>query len=118
MLSFSPKSAAKDLLAGLPERSRRVLVDRFGLGTKGERRTLDAIGQEYGITRERIRQIENHSITSVRDSDAYAAIAHHWEGLKAEVTALGGVLSEQTILEALANNEAERNHLLFLLTVG
>src|SRR3989344_3033630 len=113
MLSFQPKSVTKDLLSSLPERSRRVLTDRFGLAGKGERRTLGAIGQEYGITRERIRQIENHSISAVRDSDAYAAIAHHWEGLKAEVTALGGVLSEQTILEALAKNEAERNHLLF-----
>src|SRR3989344_355004 len=118
MLSFSPKSAAKDLLAGLPERSRRVLVDRFGLGTKGERRTLDAIGQEYGITRERIRQIENHSITSVRDSDAYAALVQNWENLKAAVAALGGVLSEETILHELAKNEADRNHLLFLLSVG
>ena len=118
MLSFSPKNATKDLLAGLPERSRRVLVDRFGLAGKGERRTLDAIGQEYGITRERIRQIENHSITAVRDSDAYATLAQGWENLKASVAALGGVLSEETILEELTKNEADRNHLLFLLTVG
>src|SRR3989344_1368 len=118
MLSFQPKSVTKDLLSTLPERSRRVLTDRFGLAGKGERRTLDAIGQEYGITRERIRQIENHSISAVRDSDAYAAITQHWENLKAEVAALGAVLSEETILEALAKNEAERNHLLFLLTVG
>ena len=72
MLSFSPKSVSKDLLAGLPERSRKVLVDRFGLAPKGEIRTLDSIGKEYGITRERIRQIENHGLSAVRDSDAYA----------------------------------------------
>ena len=118
MLSFSPKVVTKDLLAGLPERSRRVLTDRFGLSTKGERRTLDAIGQEYGITRERIRQIENHSISAVRDSAAYANLAQSWENLKSAVTALGGVLSEETILNELAKNEADRNHLLFLLTVG
>ena len=118
MLLFSPKAATKDLLAGLPERSRRVLTDRFGLSQKGERRTLDAIGQEYGITRERIRQIENHSISSVRDSEAYGALAQNWENLKAAVAALGGVLSEETILRELAKNEADRNHLLFLLTVG
>jgi len=118
MLSFSPKTVTKELLAGLPERSRRVLTDRFGLSGKGERRTLDAIGQEYGITRERIRQIENHSISSVRDSEAYAALAAHLESLKTALSALGGVLSEETILEELAKNEAERNHLLFLLTVG
>src|SRR3989344_5710150 len=118
MLSFQPKSVTKDLLSTLPERSRRVLTDRFGLAGKGERRTLDAIGQEYGITRERIRQIENHSISAVLDSDAYAALTQYWENLKAEVAALGAVLAEETILQALAKNEAERNHLLFLLTVG
>src|SRR3989344_6609611 len=44
MLSFQPKSVTKDLLASLPERSRKVLTDRFGLSAKGESRTLDAIG--------------------------------------------------------------------------
>ncbi len=118
MLSFSPKTVTKDLLAGLPERSRKVLTDRFGLSGKGERRTLDAIGQEYGITRERVRQIENHSISLVRDSEVYAALAANWENLKAAMATLGGVLAEKTILEELAKNEADRNHLLFLLTVG
>ena len=118
MLSFSPKSASKDLLAGLPERSRRVLSDRFGLAGKGERRTLDAIGQEYGITRERIRQIENHSVAGVRDSEAYANLAQAWDDLKRAITALGGVVAEETILAELAKNDADRNHLIFLLTVG
>ncbi len=118
MLIFSLKTAAKDLLAGLPERSRRVLSDRFGLAGKGERRTLDAIGQEYGITRERIRQIENHSISAVRDSEAYIAHAGNLEHLKATIAALGGMLVEETILKELAKNETEYNHIVFILTVG
>ncbi len=118
MVSFSPKSAAKDLLAGLPERSRRVLTDRFGLSGNGERRTLDAIGQEYGITRERIRQIENHSISAVRDSEAYVTLTQSWESLKATVAELGSVLAEETILKELAKNDADENHIVFLLTVG
>lgn len=118
MLSFSPKNATKDLLAGLPERARKVLSDRFGLSTKGERRTLDAIGKEYGITRERIRQIENHSIFSVRDSEAYQALQSAWESLKGAIANLGGVLAEDTVLEELGKNETDRNHIVFLLTVG
>ena len=118
MLSFQPKSITKDLLASLPDRSRRVLTDRFGLAGKGERRTLDAIGKEYGITRERIRQIENHGVSSVRDSDAYAALTQQWADLKAALATLGGVLAEDTILEELAKNDADRNHIVFLLTVG
>lgn len=118
MLSFSPKSATKDLLAGLPERSRHVLTDRFGLSPKGERRTLDSIGQEYGITRERIRQIENHGVATIRESDAYTKLAHAWEDLKRAITTLGGVLAEHTLVSELAKSEAERNHVIFLLTVG
>jgi hypothetical protein len=118
MLSFQPKSVTKDLLAGLPERSRKVLTDRFGLSGKGERRTLDAIGKEYGITRERIRQIENHSVSSVRDSEAYAALVQEWNDLKSALATLGGILAEETILHELAKNDADRNHIVFLLTVG
>lgn len=118
MLSFQPKNVTKDLLTDLPDRSRRVLSDRFGLAGKGERRTLDAIGKEYGITRERIRQIENHGILSVRESDRYDSHKATWEDLKRVVNMLGGVVAEMTILTELAKQEAERNHLVFLLTVG
>ncbi|MBI4088228.1 hypothetical protein HY418_02480 [Candidatus Kaiserbacteria bacterium] len=118
MLSFSPKTASKELIGSLPERSRRVLSHRFGLSGKGERRTLDSIGQEYGITRERIRQIENHSIGLVRGSDAYVALAASLEDLKRALMALGGVLAEETILAELAKARDDHNHIVFLLTVG
>lgn len=118
MLSFNPKNITKDLLGELPDRSRRVLVDRFGLSPKGEQRTLDAIGQEYGITRERIRQIENHGIASVRDSDAYTTHSTALEDLKKIFQQLGGVLAQETLLSHVAKNEADHNHLIFILTVG
>lgn len=118
MISFSPKSIVKELLTELPERSRRVLTDRFGLSPKGEQRTLDAIGQEYGITRERIRQIENHGIGSVRDSDAYGTHASALEDLKRAIQNLGGILAQDTLLSQVAKNEADHNHLIFILTVG
>lgn len=117
-LSFSPKSISKDLLTGLPDRSRRVLTDRFGLSPKGEKRTLDAIGQEYGITRERVRQIENHALAAVRESSIYREQMAILEDLKKQIHSLGGVVSEDTVLNELAQTTAERNHLIFLLTLG
>jgi hypothetical protein len=117
-LSFSPKSISKDLLTGLPDRSRRVLTDRFGLSPKGEKRTLDAIGQEYGITRERVRQIENHALAAVRESSIYREQMAILEDLKKQIHGLGGVVSEDTVLNELAQTTAERNHLIFLLTLG
>jgi len=118
MISFAPKSVTKDLLAGLPERSRKVLTDRYGLSQKGDSRTLDAIGKEYGITRERIRQIENHGITTIRESDIYSAKTEAMEDLKKAIHTLGGVVAEETILKHVPKSETDRNHVLFLLTIG
>ncbi|QQG37624.1 MAG: hypothetical protein HYS26_03265 [Candidatus Kaiserbacteria bacterium] len=118
MLTFSPKNVTKELLADLPERSRKVLTDRFGLNQKGESRTLDAIGQEYGITRERIRQIENHSLAQIRESEAYQKALQHLEGLKQALHELGGVVAEETIHKHVPKSDTERNHVTFLLTVG
>ena len=48
-------------LDSLPERERQVIELRFGLG--GEQpRTLEEVGREFGVTRERIRQIENNTL--------------------------------------------------------
>lgn len=118
MITFLPRSVTKDLLANLPDRSRKVLVDRFGLSQSQELRTLDAIGQEYGITRERIRQIENHSIMSVRQADAYAKHAFVWENLKQALHTLGSVVAEEVIFTEIPKTETDRNHVLFLLTVA
>lgn len=52
-------------LAGLSERERRVLELRFGLHT-GQPRTLEEVGQELRVTRERIRQIEAKSLSKLR----------------------------------------------------
>ena len=118
MITFSPRSVARNLLADLPERSRRVLVDRFGLGPKGRERTLDSIGREYGITRERVRQIESHSLTAVRQMPAYAEHADALEELKRALAGLGAVLAHDTILEEIPAPKEERKHLIFILTVG
>jgi hypothetical protein len=118
MVTFIPRDISKELIAGLPDRSRRVLSDRFGLSGSGGHRTLDAIGKEYGITRERIRQIENHGIIAVRASESYKEQSAVWDELKNEIAALGGFISEEHLLEALGKTQSERNHILFLLTVG
>ena len=117
-LSFSPKDVSSELLAGLPERSRSILVDRYGLKARADKRTLEAIGQEYGITRERVRQIENHGIAAIRSGDSYSKYQAALDNLRLALEELGGVLSEDSVLEALTADAAEAKHLVFLLTVG
>jgi RNA polymerase primary sigma factor len=54
-----------EVLASLKEREQRVLTLRFGLGD-GYPRTLDEIGRQYEVTRERIRQIEAKALRKMR----------------------------------------------------
>ena len=49
------------VLGALPEREREVIEMRFGL-TGGRPRTLEEVGRAFHVTRERIRQIENHTL--------------------------------------------------------
>ncbi|MBU3760059.1 MAG: RNA polymerase sigma factor RpoD/SigA [Candidatus Omnitrophica bacterium] len=55
----------RSLLNRLDERERRILVLRFGLDDD-ETRTLEEVAQEFGITRERVRQIEAASLKKIR----------------------------------------------------
>jgi len=54
-----------DWLQQLSVSERKVIEMRFGL-TDGETKTLDAIGKEFGITRERVRQIETQALNKLR----------------------------------------------------
>ncbi|MBQ1050807.1 sigma-70 family RNA polymerase sigma factor [Micromonospora sp. C51] len=57
----------------LPERAANVIRRRFGLGT-GEEETLDEIGADYGITRERIRQIQGNAMKKLKMSTEIAGL--------------------------------------------
>jgi RNA polymerase primary sigma factor len=59
------KEQMSDILDSLGERERKVLEMRFGL-KDGQGRTLEEVGQEFGVTRERIRQIEAKALRKLR----------------------------------------------------
>jgi RNA polymerase primary sigma factor len=59
------KEQVDEVLHTLSERERRVLELRFGL-TDGRSRTLEEVGGEFGVTRERIRQIEAKALRKLR----------------------------------------------------
>ncbi|HXR03364.1 MAG TPA: RNA polymerase sigma factor RpoD [Verrucomicrobiae bacterium] len=66
MTSFSLlKGKLGDVLCSLTERERKVLELRFGLGD-GCARTLEEVGQQFQVTRERIRQIEAKALRKMR----------------------------------------------------
>ena len=59
------REQVEDVLATLTSRERRVLQLRFGL-EDGRSRTLEEVGREFSVTRERIRQIEAKALRKLR----------------------------------------------------
>ena len=53
-------------VASLPPRERKILELRFGLGNKKRPFTLEEIGAEFGISRERVRQLQNVALSRLR----------------------------------------------------
>lgn len=118
MITFKPKQVTKKMLSVLPPRARDVLEKRYGLGQTGETFTLEAIGQTYGITRERVRQIENYGIQAIQKSEAYKEHEQIFGELHTIVESLGGVVSEEDLLTELSKDTSLRNHIYFLLVIG
>jgi RNA polymerase primary sigma factor len=59
------KEQVKDMLGALTEREQKILKLRFGL-EDGKQHTLEEVGQEFSVTRERIRQIEAKALAKLR----------------------------------------------------
>ena len=61
------KEQLEDVLSTLTDREQKVLRLRFGLDD-GRARTLEEVGKEFNVTRERIRQIEAKALRKLRHS--------------------------------------------------
>lgn len=104
-------------LQALDARSRDIIVRRFGLG-KDDKETLESIGKEYGITRERVRQIEANAkkeLTAMRD--LFTSI----ESVLTEVfKEHGGLMAEHHAVEVInekTNANVSSHTLHFYLTI-
>ncbi len=118
-LAFKPKNVVKKLIDVLPERGKQVLLSRYGLGKDSAKMTLEAIGDKYGITRERVRQIENASIANIRKSKEFKEEVKVFEEIKALFLSLGGIVSEEDFLNHITiRDKALQNQIHFLLVLG
>jgi len=117
-ISFKPKQVVKRLLASLPDRAREIIIFRYGLGKDERRLTLDAIGKKYGITRERVRQIEAYALGVIRKSDEYGKEKAAFAEIEALLHTLGGVVVEDDFLGHVSKDKSLQNHIHFLLAVG
>ncbi len=118
IISFRPKHVSKKLLSVLKDRSLDIISNRYGLGEDTKRKTLEAIGQKYGITRERVRQIENAALSSIRKSEVMKSEDAVFAELKQLVESLGSVVHEDELLEHISGDESTQNHINFYLVLG
>jgi len=120
IITFDPKQINKRFLVELPDRSQDIIIHRYGLGKDAKKNTLDAIGKKYGVTRERVRQIENHSLKSIKKSDFFNSSETMvvFDELKNKIKALGEVVVENELLEALSKDKQAQNNFLLILILG
>lgn len=116
--SSSPTGYAllvKELLKGFPERSREIILSRFGIAGHAEK-TLEEIGRNYHITRERVRQVIDVVLKNMKQHVAEKKDHPLIQDVYTELHSHGGIIPTDTLLDTLAGeSKAERGALTVIL---
>ncbi len=117
--NFEPTLAAGKILDLLKERDKMILAKRFGL-LGFTAKTLEAIGKEHGLTRERVRQIEKESLKFLRAQLADHELAEAIKILVSIISDCGKIIKEMELIKMLSSEatEEERRSILFLLNIA
>lgn len=116
------KSILDEIIKVVNPRVREVIEKRFGLRTISFQ-TLEAIGQNMGITRERVRQIEALGLKQLTNKNVLEPIKPVFESIERHLMAHGGVRREDLFLKELAESfslkEKNKENLInFTLALG
>src|SRR3989338_5955866 len=107
------KNLVKNLLADLSPRQKKVLEGRFGLN--GKSLTLAEIGQGYGLTRERVRQIEKAGLDSIKPRFNDGELAKFVQVASDQLKTYKGVRNEAMLMGDLNCSDNETTSVRFLL---
>jgi len=119
--SFEPERFVSDLLGRLDSREKNILSKRFGLD--GEKaKTLESLGRQYGITRERVRQIQAMALKDLRKSINSGEIARATKVVQTVLAEAGGVLEQNDLLTRILGSEnssaANKAALIFIFNLS
>jgi predicted Zn-ribbon and HTH transcriptional regulator len=92
------------VLVDLPSRSQEIVAKRFGIGEE-KPLTLQAIGDEYGITRERVRQIVQSGLKSVRNAQENEEFLQAQELIITYIDNKKGIASVEDMVVTLGGDE-------------
>jgi len=116
-LPIHPKEITARSLKTLPSpRLREVLERRFGLRGK-DAETLEVIGTSFGVTRERVRQIQAEGMKHLSRPAAVEVFRPVFASLEEHFKEHGHVFEESKLLNSITEPRFH-NHVYFLLTVG
>lgn len=101
MQQQSLKNILDELVKVLNPRTRKVIERRFGLRSVSHQ-TLEAIGQDLGVTRERVRQIEALGLRQLKNKNFSNLLKPAFETVEKHLTSLGGVRREDYLLKELS----------------
>jgi hypothetical protein len=94
-------------LASLPKRQQEVLEGRYGL-KNGREMTLAALGTRYGVTRERIRQIQNLSLNDIRSKSKENGLNAFADLVSSHLASLGGLRRDDMLVADVAKLAEDR----------
>lgn len=80
VITSNLRDVADDVLQTLSPREEKVIRLRFGLDTEGRERTLEEVGEDFQVTRERIRQIEVKALRKLRHPSRARVLKNFIEG--------------------------------------
>jgi hypothetical protein len=121
----APQKIVKEIMDTLPSRNRDVVERRFGF-KGGERETLESVGKRYNITRERVRQIQNNTISGILKTPVMAKIEPYFAFFHDHVADHGYLRREEKFLEEdlkdifheSQHDEYLKPSVYFILTLG
>jgi hypothetical protein len=112
-ITYDYKSVVEQILKELRrDRDRQIIARRFGFGM-ARRQTLEKIGNDFDITRERVRQIEKAAISKMRASES-TEIARASEILRTIVAEVGGIALTADVATVLGAGESDVPYIVFL----
>ena len=104
------------LLKTLPDRGKEVLERRYGI-ISDEPETLEAIGEDFGVTRERVRQIEEAAFSQLRKNDIIKEVEDIFKYLHKHLADHGEHRREEKLLADFAYQKSSPA-MLFLLDLS
>ncbi len=113
MENFNYNKICSDLLSSLTGKQKETILRRFGLG-KTNKETLEAIGKDFGVCRERVRQIQVAGLDRIKQKiEKYDKVFQFFLNY---LKSFGGLKREDILLEELGGN-SNKNEVYFLLSI-